>query len=207
MTITDKNLQNATAEREKIFRRAAELAERAAHLTAAKAQRDQAQAEVDALMREDAAALTEWARAGANGKPPASDTRAREAASRKLANATEAARAVDSAIAELEAENAALARELDPANMRVKMAAAHYLVGVHKEHLAELHALEDQLEAKRAITGAVLQTAFDNFAPIASEATKSADTARLAWISRRDGEVRAVIEAEWSKIAATLPAA
>jgi len=202
----NQDLQNAIAARDAILRKAGELAERAASLTAAKAVRDQAQAEVDAIARAETDALNEWAKGGAVGKAPVADARAREAALRKLAAAHESARAVDAALAELERQNAELARELGSVQEAVKTSAATYLAGLHAQAMAEQRALEDKLAVSRVICAGTFQMVSGNDARVATQAAKSLEDARLAWVNRRDAEIEAAVSEQWSKLTAGLPA-
>lgn len=207
MNTIDREIVNATEARDAIIRRSEALSERAARLTAMKAERDQAQAEIDALMRADAASLCEWARSGANGKPPAPDIRAREAAVRKLASAQQSAQSVDSVLDELHRESLSLSREMEEAQQQVRTATANYLARLHAEHMAEQRQLEDRLDVSRAICAGIFQTTHRNHAQIAGEAARVAEVARVEWMNSRNDAVDLAIAQQWAKITSTLPGA
>lgn len=205
--MNSQELQRIIAARDEILRRSAALGERAARLTALKAERDQAQAEINALMRADAASLSAWAHSGASGKPPAPDTRSREAAVRKLAAAEQSAQSVDAALAELERENTEISREVEVAQQQVRTATARYLAQLHREHMAEQRALEDRLDVSRAICAGIYQQVSSNDQRVAGEVANVAEAERAEWLNRRNGHVQAAVAEQWAKFTAILPAA
>ncbi len=207
MAITDPDLKAAVDAREKIFRRSAEISKRAARLSAAKEERDQAQAAVDELAHMEAEALSEWARAGAQGSAPHAGPRARATALRRLANAHEQARAVDTVLEELEGENRELSRELEGAQQQVRTAKANFLLTLYRENIGEQRRLEDALEVKRRISGGLFQAALDAHARIASEAASVNDAQNVAWVRGREAEIVEATNAQWREIAETLPPA
>lgn len=195
-------LTAAIAARDEILRKADQVAERRPPLLATKAQRDQAQAALDELMRADAERLTEWARAGANGSPPVSDTRLRETALRKLAHASETARAADQVLAELDAEHVALAQALKGAQLSVQLARARQFAEQLAAQVAKLRELEDQKVILEAIVGGLSRQTRALDPLTSSEVSTELDRQRVEWINTREAKNQQELTRRWSEIAA-----
>lgn len=198
-------LTAAIAARAEILRKADQVAERRPPLLATKAQRDQAQTALDELMRADAEKLTEWARAGANGSPPVSDTKLREAALRKLAHASETARAADQVLAELDAEHLALAQALKGAQLSVQLARARQFAEQLAVQVGKLRELEDQKDILEAIVGGLSRQAHALDHLTASEVSTELDRQRLEWLNTRGAKNQQELARRWAEIVASIP--
>ncbi len=199
-------LRAAIAQREKVSEKDRKIAERHRSLEAAKSERDQAQAALDELMRNDKETLTEWARSGAKGTPPLIDAKARDAALRRLANATEAARAIDEALRELDEEHLRTASEMKAAQDAVRLARAHYLAALFAAITAKARQIEDEREIHDALRAGLNRLLIDADAPTCGSVTAALEKARVEWINDRNAAMQLEINRRWRELVGELPA-
>lgn len=81
------HLLAALSTRDELGKQSSAITEKLDKLTPIAAAVDEAQAELQKLLQSESQKLQEWADGGAEGNPPAVDTKARETASRRLADA------------------------------------------------------------------------------------------------------------------------
>lgn len=198
-------LRAAIAKREEVREKDAKIAQRRSLLEAAKSERDQAQAALDSLMRSDAEALTAWAKAGATGKQPAIDTRARQAALQRLANATEAARAIDEALGELDEEHLRTASEMKTAQEGVRLARAHYLAALLTDITAKARQIEDEREIYDALRAGLNRLLTDADAPTCGSVAAALENVRVEWINGRNAAMQVEINRRWRELVGELP--
>ena len=153
----------------------------------------------------DAAEMTRWAAAGCNGDPPVSDSKARDAALRKVVAGNARAAAAQSTLLAITAEHLAVSERLTPVNAAVDAAVADHLIALWLEQHAEMRALDEQLEAARAVAGKTWQTARDRHAGLASQGATAVDEAWREWSGSRPATVAAAADAAWRAIASTIP--
>jgi hypothetical protein len=206
MTIKNSAILARIAEREKIQAKSRELQQRAARLQLLVDARGEAEREVQAVAAADAAAMSAWCAAGCEGDAPSPDTKARDAAQKKLVAAGARAAAAESSLRELQQEALRLSSELEGVNEGVKMAVATHLTELHETQQAELRQLDDRRAVLTGVSAATWNEAQRRHAGIAGQAAADADAARVAWIGRRDADIDAAFRAAWAEIAATIPA-
>ena len=205
MSVKNPAILAALAEREKLQAESSVLQERARKvqelIEAARADQG-ALATLDAT---DAAAMTAWAAAGCNGEAPVSDSKARDAAARKVVAGNARAAAAESTLAAIHAAHLALAERAGPLNAAVDAAVADHLLALWQTQHAEMRALEDQLEAARAVAAATWSRARDRHAGLASRGASAVDAAWREWRGSRPSALAAAVDAAWAEIASTIP--
>ena len=203
----DENAELAAgiAVRDEIANKSRDLEARAAKLAAAKAERDQASAALDEITRRDAEALSEWARAGATGKAPAGDPKAREAAARRFAAADDQARAIDGAIGELAGQQLALAEQMKSAQRRVQVARARVFAAALSDATAKLRDTEDEKATLEAVADTLRRQTFALDVTVGSAAAQKLEAERVAWIQQRASRIDAAVAARVAEIHARIP--
>ena len=205
MSVKNPAILAALAEREKLQSESLVLQGRARKvqelIEAARADQG-ALATLDAT---DAAAMTAWAAAGCNGDAPVSDSKARDAALRKVVAGNGRASAAESTLAAITAEHLAVSERLGPVNAKVDAAVADHLIALWLEQHAEMRALEDRLEVARTVAAATWSRARDRHAGLASQGARAADEAWRAWRGSRPATVAAAVAAAWAEIASSIP--
>ena len=205
MSVKNSSILAALAERAELQNESLALQGRARKvqelIEAARADQG-ALAQLDAT---DAAAMTAWAAAGCNGEAPVSDSKARDAAARKVAAGNARAAAAQSTLLAITAEHSTINERLGPVNARVDAAVAAHLIELWQTQHAEIRALEDQLEAARALGAKTWQTARNHHAGLASRGASAVDAAWREWSGSRPATVAAAVAAAWAEIASTIP--
>ena len=153
----------------------------------------------------DAAAMTAWAAAGCNGEAPVSDSKARDAAARKVVAGNARAAAAESALNTIHADHLAINERLGPVNARVDAAVAAHLIELWQTQHAEMRALEDRLEVARTVAAKTWQTARDRHAGLAGQGAAAVDAVQREWFGSRPATVAAAADAAWRAIASTIP--
>ena len=205
MSVQNPSIIVALAEREKLQAESSVLQERARKvqelIEAARADQG-ALATLDAT---DAAAMTAWAAAGCNGEAPVSDSKARDAAARKVAAGNARASAAQSTLLAIHAEHLAVSERLGPVNAKVDAAIAAHLMELWQTQHAEIRALEDRLEVARLLAAATWSRARDRHAGLASQGATAVDEAWREWSGSRPATVAAAVDAAWAEIASAIP--
>ena len=202
----DDDLESALAARDELVKRSTENEARAQKITHLKNERDAARAVLDSLMRSEAESLTNWARSGADGERPHADSQARERALRRLANAEEAARAVDIVLAELQSVQVELAREAGAVQERINTARARHLTQMRTHLEREIRELEDRLEASRRVSHGLYQAAHAADGRVAGLAENAIFAERNSWLGARESAIEAATASRWAQVASALPA-
>jgi hypothetical protein len=127
--------------RAEIAARVQEINAAEARLLAAASPDADAEAELVAIDGAASLALSEWARAGAEGDPPNSDSERREELSKRISRAQARARAVESARTALSADRNAEAQRLNALEARVEVAVAEVLFDESEPLVAEFKRL------------------------------------------------------------------
>ena len=201
----DEALAAAIRERDALMRKSEAIAARAAKLTALKSEHADAQRAVDELATRETEALSEWALNGAEGTPPRADARTREAAERRLTNAANTARAIDGALAELQAEQLAVANEMRGVQQKILSVRARLYAQLWSSETARLREIEDEKAIVEATAARAYREAFtvpEVASPIASEL----ESLRLAWLAVRTDAIQKGAAARWAQVASALPA-
>ena len=186
MSVKNSSIVAALAERAELQNESLALQGRARKvqelIEAARADQG-ALAQLDAA---DAAEMTRWAAAGCNGDPPVSDSKARDAALRKVVAGNARAAAAESTLLAIHAEHLVVNERLTPVNAKVDAAVADHLLALWQTQHAEMRALEDQLEAARTVAAATWSRARDRHAGLA-------------------GQGASAVDAAWAEIASSIP--
>ena len=205
MTIQNPAILAALAEREKLQSESLVLQGRARKvqelIEAARIEQG-ALATLDAT---DAAEMTRWAAAGCNGDAPVSDSKARDAALRKVVAGNARAAAAESTLLAITAEHLAVSERLGPLNAAVDAAVADHLLALWQTQHAEMRALEDRLEVARTVAAATWSRARNHHAGLAGQGAAAVDAAQREWFGSRPATVAAAADVAWRAIAATIP--
>ena len=205
MSVKNPAILAALVERQKLQTESLELEGRARRVQELIESARIEQGALAALDAADAAEMTRWAAAGCNGDPPVADAKARDAAARKVAAGNARAAAAQSTLLAIHAERLAVSERLGPVNAKVDAAVADHLIALWLEQHAEMRALDEQLEAARAVAGKTWQTARDRHAGLASQGATAVDEAWREWSGSRPATVAAAADAAWRAIASTIP--
>ena len=149
--------------------------------------------------------MTAWAAAGCKGDAPAADSKARDAALRKVAAGNARAAAAESTLVAIQAEHQAISERLTPVNAAVHAATATHLVDLNLKQHAAMRELEDRLEVLRHLGAATWRAAQKCDAGIAGRGAEAAEAERVEWLNVRQATVRAALEQAWVEIASTIP--
>ena len=205
MTIQNPAILAALAEREKLQAESLVLQARARKVQELIEAARVDQGAVAALDAADAAEMTRWAAGGCAGEAPVSDSKARDAAARKVVAGNARAAAAVSALGAIHAEHLAINEHLTPVNAKVDAAVAAHLIELWVEQHAEMRALEDRLEVARAVAGKTWQTARNHHAGLAGQGADAVDAQWREWNGSRPATVAAAADAAWRAVAATIP--
>ena len=205
MSVKNPAILAALVERQKLQTESLELEGRARRVQELIESARIEQGALAALDAADAAEMTRWAAAGCNGDPPVADSKARDAAARKVVAGTARAAAAESTLAAIHAEHSTVNERLTPVNAKVDAAVADHLLELWQTQHAEMRALEDRLEVARTVAAKTWSRARDRHAGLASQGASAVDAAWREWSGSRRGAVAAAADAAWAEIASTIP--
>ena len=205
MSVKNSAIRDALAEREKLQAESLVLQARARKVQELIEAARVDQGAVAALDAADAAAMTAWAAAGCNGEAPLSDSKARDAALRKVVAGNARAAAAQSTLLAITAEHLAVSERLTPVNAAVDAAVAGHLIELWQTQHAEMRALEDRLEVARTLSAKTWQTARNHHAGLAGQGADAVDAAWREWNGSRPSALAAAVDAAWRAIASTIP--
>lgn len=202
----ETELREAVEARDAIVRESAALQERSARLAGFETARNDAQAELDAIARAEADALTAWARDGLAGRAPQPDTKAREAAAKKLAAAEYSMRAVGIAHQQLDEEYLGLVAKLELAQASVQQARARALGEHYMSFVAKMRDCYDTLECLQIVAHQLSAAARGCDLKIVGAIDGDLESERVRWISTRGAQISEAAQREVAQVLQAIPA-